>query len=565
MSNYKQCHAGDIKATDPNYVCNPSTGRWIKKNGAVHKTLINKRIINEDGEIIEKTKKSKTKPMVPKKSIVEKEKSTTASKKKTTTVSKKKVQSKVNKTGQTMIEKKIKSGKVDFNFKECAGKQKSNEICDPITGDWIKKCGSKYQSLIEDGIINKKGKIIVSKSNDQINIEKISPILESEKIENKMSDLVKYTYPIYFTYRPLVETKMDPSQINIQSIINWLQNDFVRINLLDQTTISIFGDYFPKGLNVLEKEKIFDSPYKIDYTEYIGKILIPVYLQEMENKGIDKESTEGDNLKILVKAALGFLPANRQDYLMILHKLFPQAKIIKQPDIGNCYYCAIGSNLGAEEIDVRKDIVSILKNMDDDTYSDFLSDAMKDCPENSNFKKRYLENKSQFAEDYIELMLKSCEKGMIDCYDCIWGGNYFDTILSGFYNRPILAIGVGTDQSVEAKTYQLQLGEQFGHSQSLLQAVQKLEMLEEESDVFDDDHSPVSPINDSPVSPTNTVNREIILSESPMVVVMYYSIPIPYKYDDEKNSYLNEYQGPFISYVLNMGRAHIDAINFDQS
>ena len=49
-----------------------------------------------------------------------------------------------------------------------------------------------------------------------------------------------------------------------------------------------------------------------------------------------------------------------------------------------------------------------------------------------------------------------------------------------------------------------------------------------------------------------------------MVIVVQYTIPISYTQEDELLSYLDNYSGPFISYILTSGKAHIDAIDFNQ-
>lgn len=43
----------------------------------------------------------------------------------------------------------------------------------------------------------------------------------------------------------------------------------------------------------------------------------------------DVESKEGDTLHILLKATMGYLPGSKDDYLVILNKLFPHAELDK--------------------------------------------------------------------------------------------------------------------------------------------------------------------------------------------------------------------------------------------
>src|SRR5437016_4738955 len=37
----KPCNSKDSKANDPQYICNPSTGRWVKRDGEIGKKIIN--------------------------------------------------------------------------------------------------------------------------------------------------------------------------------------------------------------------------------------------------------------------------------------------------------------------------------------------------------------------------------------------------------------------------------------------------------------------------------------------------------------------------------------------
>jgi len=508
------CSQKSILANNPAYICNPVTGNWIKKGGEAHLTLIKKGILKEQsGEQI-----TTTVPSV----------------------------------------KPIKE-KIPIPLKQCVGKPKENQVCDPLEGQWIEKCGIQYQKLIEDEVINKKGEVLIGKESPPKKPptppKKISPVKSSGKL---LKELLKYTYPTVFDYRPLSELKIPEPEISIGSIIKWIENPEVRANLLNNMRLSIFSKYFPVGNKNLDRVKIFKSPHMKKYQEYIENTLMPKYLKQMKEQKIETDTKEGDKLKTLVRASVGYLPANIDDYLAALKKLFPQATITVQPSIGNCYFCSIGANLNKSGEEVRKEVSTDLKKMKKSDYEDFVSVALQGCPENSKFKQEYISNKEKFVSDYADFIVKSCEVGHADCNDCIWGGNYIDPILADIYKKPVIAISIGNGAGViHAQSHEFDAD---GLADSVLEAARKMDMMEEGEPVImdvgglgeEEDYEEVTP-------------EFLTVDDDQLLITIQYTTPLPYIEDIDVLPYLDEYKGPFISYLTYSGRAHIDSIDFGQN
>jgi hypothetical protein len=363
---------------------------------------------------------------------------------------------------------------------------------------------------------------------------------------------VTYTYPIFFDYKNLQAKVL--KEINIENINRWIADPEVRINLLNNLLLTIVGTYFPPGNNPLEYVSIFDSPFMNDYMAYIEGTLLPVYIREMDVNNIGINSKEGDTLRLLVKASLGYLPESKKDYLLILRGLFPNTTINQQPAIGNCYFCSIGENLGISAEQVRADVSNYIKKMKRIDSEDFVSNALQNCPENSQYKQNYLANKDNFVDEYPNLILRSCEMGDRDCQNCIWGGNYIDPIVSVLYNIPILSVAVGSgDGILKTQEYTFTSDEL---SESVLEAARLLDMIDiTDEDMYDEEGEFIG------MEQIETLT----VSTQQMFVSMQYTVPFESRSDEEVRNYLNGYAGPFISYITYLGAAHIDAINFGQN
>lgn len=352
-----------------------------------------------------------------------------------------------------------------------------------------------------------------------------------------LKSLVEYQYPIDFDYIDIEDMKLD--EINIENINKWIGDVRVRVNLLNNMLLSIYGNYFPSSNQQIMGINILKSPYMEKYLNYISEVLLPAYESEMKEKAIDIETTIGDKLNILVKAALGHLPATKNDYLMIFSKLFHHAKITNQPNIGNCFFCSIGENIGKTDEEVRQDVKLVLDKMDRNSYKDFVENAISACPDSTQFKKMYESNQQEFMADYSNIILKSCTtQNKTDCDDCIWGGSFLDPLLSEYYNMPILSIVLTPALSfVESETEEYLLEDL---SENIVNALQYLNMLEDNDEVIE-------------------------IEPSQMIIIMQYTTPSKYSNDEGIFvKYLNEYTGPFISYLINVGKAHIDSINLGQ-
>lgn len=561
MSSIKQCSQKSVNAKDPNYICNPLTGRWIIKSGQIYKDLVSKGIILADATTVSIAPiKVETIAEIPKKEGEIKLCSQSSKLSKDPNYVCNPLTGRWIKKGSNIYYELINKGlikdegltvisglqepstvqKIQISaFKACPSSVKKGFVCDPLSGQWVKKCGPDYQNLLENGVINKKGEIIIP---------------ENSKIEKSLSDYVKYKYPI-FNYKPLSQTKIKSEQISILTINNWISEPEVRKNLLNNMTLTVYSEYYPKGNKKLENVEIFKSPYMEEYINYIQDELLEVYMNEMTSKKISIDSSEGDYLRSLVKAGLGFLPPSKNDYITVLTQLFPQAQILPQPDIGNCYYCSIGANLNKTEEEIRADIVKILQTMPKEEYSNFVEAALQSCPESSKYKKQYILNKQQFVEKYTQLLINSCKIGDQDCNDCIWGGNYFDPILSVLYDMPILSISVGS--GVTASDMVFELDESSNLSAALIDAAERLDMIEvdEANEEWDDIE-----IGEDETA----LNSKLIVPSYSMAVIMQYALPISEASDEDKENYLNQYTGPFISYLFSKGKAHIDAIDFGQ-
>jgi len=240
-----------------------------------------------------------------------------------------------------------------------------------------------------------------------------------------------------------------------------------------------------------------------------------------------------------------------------LSHLFPNAIIKKQPDIGNCYFCSIGENVNKTGEEVRQDVSGALKIMNESDYGDFITFALQECPENSKYKQEYLSNKDKFVGDYADMIVKSCEKGEMDCNDCIWGGNYIDPVISSLYNKPVLsvAIGSGSDALLHGEQTSFNINEL---PENVQLAAQKMDMVDITEGVVLDF------VDEDDLGAWGEDSETVLFTGSNMLILMQYEIPISYTEDTEKIMYLNHYRGPFISYLMTIGKAHIDAIDFGQ-
>src|SRR6185437_16776874 len=100
----------------------------------------------------------------------------------------------------------------------------------------------------------------------------------------------------------------DKNKIDINTINKWINDPVVRVNLLNNATLSIYSAYFPKGNKKVDRVKVFDSKYMQDYIDYLQDVLLPIYLKEMKTRQLNADSIEGDQLKNIVKAIVGHLP-----------------------------------------------------------------------------------------------------------------------------------------------------------------------------------------------------------------------------------------------------------------
>jgi hypothetical protein len=450
---------------------------------------------------------------------------------------------------KTPVMKAAKKKKTSIQYKKCAGKGSKNQVCDPLTGKWIEKCGSKYQTLVENEIIDGKGNIITHKTP--------TPSPPKPTSSGKLlCKLVKYKYPIEVNYQPLSKHKLPKAKCNIDGIREWLSRPEVRVNLLSKMNLTIYGNYFAKGNQSIEEVTIYDSPYEEEYTDYIQDVLIKAVMADMEGKGItSNETNEGDFLRVLFKAGLGYLVPTKNDYLLVLNLSFPHSKITAVPDDGNCYYWSVGANIGKVDQEIRDDMAVELGSMDPSDYESIVSNSLQTCPGNSTYAKAYKANKAKFLKEYLDLIKIPCGPDMLDCNDCIWGGNHFDSVMVDMYKVPVLGIGLGIGGGFKmSNDTEIDLDEL---SEDMATAGHFLELVEVENSQYWDD------MEEEYVDYT----REYVEAHDyPLVMSLQYTVePQYYSPESAMENYLNKYKGPFISYINYMGKAHIDAIDLGQS
>lgn len=121
ISINKSCPLSNHLANDPDYICNPTTGKWIKIGSKVYTNLLSNGVT-----LTKQASESKTHEI-------------------------------------KMLSKKIKDIGVNFVPITCIGPKKPNFVCNPQTGEWIGKCSLPYQRLVENYIINGNGDIIYPK------------------------------------------------------------------------------------------------------------------------------------------------------------------------------------------------------------------------------------------------------------------------------------------------------------------------------------------------------------------------------------------------------------------
>jgi hypothetical protein len=399
----------------------------------------------------------------------------------------------------------------------------------PLTGRRVKKNGKLYQTLILRGQIKPK---IPMKLKSKVKIP-----LKLKLPTQRLSQLVFYHYPLIVNYHSLKETQMDHSMIHIESINQWITDPIVRINLLNNFQLSIIGTYFPPNNGELNQVDVFDSPYFVEYQNYINEILIPIYLREMSEKKIQTNTQIGDRLIVLIKSALGFLPASNDDHLMVLKYLFPLSTIQKQSDIGNCYFDSIGANIKKTGEEIRRDVSNILKSYNQHDYEVIV--------------KSLINNSSFDLSLYMELIQKSSQKGDVDGEDCLWGDSGLDPYLSVFYQKPIISMVIGANDFSTNDPTEFEFNE-------LTEPIQKASTL---MDLFGTKkvEKPDEEEQDDWIDEVKTLT----ISTSEMFLSLHYTIPIQ-SINLDPILYLNQYEGPFISYLMYTGKVHFDVIDFGQ-
>lgn len=258
-------------------------------------------------------------------------------------------------------------------------------------------------------------------------------------MQMRLIDLVQIRQPIYV---PLGQNLL--KVFTTESIARWLTTPSVRANI---QKIDVIVNDIELG-NRLNKKGFFNSPYTVEYQEYIRNVIIPTYVEFLSNVNLPKNELIERVLVYLASSATGnmFIPPNSTGF--ITNDVFPHLEMVKKPSQGNCYFCSIGYGVNVSPEDMRIAISNQIQENNEVAY--LAKKYATDC-KTGKFYRQYLYDPTGFIASFPDLLKKPCQKDERDCNECIWGGNDYDSIAANIFSVPLLAISIdrqGKDASI---------------------------------------------------------------------------------------------------------------------
>jgi len=240
-------------------------------------------------------------------------------------------------------------------------------------------------------------------------------------------------------YQPLSQNLL--RQFSSEAIAGWLSNRMVRENLLN---IHVTITDIELDRNNLTDLKFFDSPHFNAYTDYITHDVLPQYIQYLSRTRPRPNVLTQRVLTYLISASVGQMSIPPDSAGYVLGDLFPRMKLIKESTQGNCYFCSVGHNVGADNIEVRNSIADAI--IEDDSVGFIAKQYIQGCG-NGKYVEQYRRDPIEFGYLFTELLRKPCTEGQRDCNECVWGGNEYDPYVANAYNRPLIPIEVNRSSS----------------------------------------------------------------------------------------------------------------------
>lgn len=221
-----------------------------------------------------------------------------------------------------------------------------------------------------------------------------------------------------------------------ESIATWLTDPKVRENLLNIRVTMV--DYELERNN-MQDVKFFDSPHFNSYKEYINSVVLPSYLDYLQRVNPPVNQLTNKVLSYLISASVGNMSIPPDSAGYILQDLFPRMKLVKTSSEGNCYFCSVGYNIGASNQEVRNAIAEMLSQSED---LPFIARRYATSCQSGTLASKYRRDPHTFVNEFPSLVRKSCARGERDCYECIWGGNEYDSFVANAFNRPVVGIQI---------------------------------------------------------------------------------------------------------------------------
>lgn len=190
----------------------------------------------------------------------------------------------------------------------------------------------------------------------------------------------------------------------------------------------------------MNDRQLFQSPFFDDYRNYVRHIVLPEYVAYLGKNSHQNEDLVGRILSLLVSIAMGHMTISPSNIGFLIGDIFEHIRMIPVPNAGDCYFCAIATDVGLDAIQVRNIVADAIVR-DKADYAYIVKQYVESCHHGGRLVREYENDPEGFIREFASLLRKPCNGGM-DCEQCVWGGNEYDSYLAAYFDSPVVAISI---------------------------------------------------------------------------------------------------------------------------
>jgi hypothetical protein len=229
--------------------------------------------------------------------------------------------------------------------------------------------------------------------------------------------------------------KVQPVTIN--TVTQWLDNAQVR-QALQTPLVNVRHFHEDLGIPKATDLEVFNNESLGDYIDYVESLIRS--LNRLRPTTPPETEAITTLRRRLTRISREDFPLTNEDIRRYIQAIYPRSHFSPMPNIGNCYFCAIGTGLDLPEDQIRQDISQYAQRLlteNPHEYADFISQNLQGCPTERGIRSQSREHIYRTFPDEIR---KSCHQGDVDCIDCLWGGNSYDPTIAELYQIPVVGI-----------------------------------------------------------------------------------------------------------------------------